>query len=208
MNQTSVFMETYQQYLAEIAKVDFHTAAPILGGQVFNDALIIPVLGTPYRISGAGIVSDNDPPPTFIERVILARYVLLCPQFKPKQEEWTSYRDLKDSGPLTVYFQHDVEQKIAKAFAWNCHGLEQAADRLGGYAPDIPITFDLARQFDFLPNIPILMLFNDADEDFPANCRILFRRSVETYLDAECIAMAGNFLAVKLISIRADEAKI
>jgi hypothetical protein len=38
------------------------------------------------------------------------------------------------------------------------------------------------------------MLFNDADEEFPAQCAVLFERRAENYLDMECLAMVGMLL--------------
>jgi hypothetical protein len=47
--------------------------------------------------------------------------------------------------------------------------------------------------------IPVVMLFNDADEEFPAKCSVLFPvRTEEAYLDAECIAMLGSLLFRRL----------
>ncbi|RLB85575.1 MAG: hypothetical protein DRH26_18175 [Deltaproteobacteria bacterium] len=49
------------------------------------------------------------------------------------------------------------------------------------------------------------MLMNDADEDFPADCKVLFQRQGEYYLDPESLAMTSGLLARKLIA--ADENK-
>jgi len=43
-----------------------------------------------------------------------------------------------------------------------------------------------------------LMLFNDRDEEFPADCSILFEKHADAYPDMECIAMLGMMLAVWL----------
>jgi dienelactone hydrolase len=50
-------------------------------------------------------------------------------------------------------------------------------------------------RFDALPKIPILLLFNDADDEFPAQCLLLFERRAEKYLDMECLAILGWLLA-------------
>lgn len=48
---------------------------------------------------------------------------------------------------------------------------------------------------DSLPRIPVLLRFNDRDEDFPAQCAVLFPRSAETFLDLECMAIGATLLA-------------
>jgi hypothetical protein len=53
-------------------------------------------------------------------------------------------------------------------------------------------------QFFALPKVPVLMLFNDADEEFAARCAVLFERRAEKYLDMECLAMVGMLLFERL----------
>jgi len=45
-----------------------------------------------------------------------------------------------------------------------------------------------------LPRIPILFLFNDADERFPARASILYQRRAAHFLDAECRVMVDWYL--------------
>ena len=40
-----------------------------------------------------------------------------------------------------------------------------------------------------MPRIPILLLYNEADNQFPAQSYILFEQRAETFLDAECLVM-------------------
>ncbi|MBW1738733.1 MAG: DUF3786 domain-containing protein [Deltaproteobacteria bacterium] len=121
-------------------------------------------------------------------------YLLLCPDIFPKEKEWVSFRGLKDSGPLTKYFANDVERAISTYFTGRLGEMEEASKILGGYTPAIEVTYDLSMQFDALPQVPVIMLYNDADDEFPAKCSILFERRAENYLDAECIAMVGRLL--------------
>jgi hypothetical protein len=46
--------------------------------------------------------------------------------------------------------------------------------------------------------VPLLLLFNDEDEDFPAQCSLLFQRRAEKFLDMECLAIIGWLLADSL----------
>ena len=122
----------------------------------------------------------------------------MCPAILPTRTDWASYRDFKDSGPLTVYWATDVEGAVAETFAGRVADLEKAADSLGGYTPDEDFAYDVCRRFNALPKFPMLLLFNDADEEFPAKCTVLFQASAEDYLDGECLAMVGAQLAGRL----------
>jgi len=92
---------------------------------------------------------------------------------------------------LLTYFAHDVEGAVASFFSGRLDDLKRAGKTLGGYPPTLDVSYDHVLQFDALPRIPEIMLFNDADDEFPATCSILFESRAETYLDPECIAMLG-----------------
>jgi len=57
------------------------------------------------------------------------------------------------------------------------------------------LSYDLSYEFNALPRIALLLLFNDGDEEFPAKCTVLFQRHAEYYLDPESLAMTGACLA-------------
>ena len=72
--------------------------------------------------------------------------------------------------------------------------MESACINTGGNRQEGAYGHDVSMGFNFLPRIPLLLLFNDKDDEFPASCSLLFERRSENYLDAECLAMAGRVL--------------
>jgi hypothetical protein len=56
-------------------------------------------------------------------------------------------------------------------------------------------SYQFTARFEALPRVPLLLLFNDEDEDFPAQCTLLFQRRAEKFLDMECLAICGWLLA-------------
>ena len=58
-----------------------------------------------------------------------------------------------------------------------------AAPYVGGHSFDTQVSCRLAIKFHALPNVPLFLLFNDADEDFPAQAKILFQKNGASYLD-------------------------
>jgi hypothetical protein len=177
-----------------LGRFDFEPLSDRLGIKIDDNRAIIPLFDKSYEISKAGIVDPSGKQPSFDVCVILCKYLLLAPDSRPKEKDWVSYRGLKDSGPLINYFSNDVERAISSHFSGKLGELVQTAYSLGGYRPDIEPDYDLCVGFNALPMIPIIMLFNDTDDEFPSTCSILFERRAEKYLDAECLAIAGRLL--------------
>ncbi|MBW1707584.1 MAG: DUF3786 domain-containing protein [Deltaproteobacteria bacterium] len=193
-----VFEKTYKDYIAQVAEIDIESIAQKLGVHAEGNDATIPLFGKHHKVSEIGITDPSGKQPYLDICVILCKYLLLCPEVNPKEKEWVSFRDLKDSGPLTVYFANDVERAIAGHFAGRLDDMKGACKTLGGYPPDIEVVYDLAMQFNALPRVPVMLLFNDADDEFPAKSSVLFERRAEKYLDAECLAMVGRLVCIYL----------
>ncbi len=194
MQKSSVFEETYNNYLAQIARLDLKKIADRLGAEMVGDELIIPVFGKPHRISPAGISGPSGSRPNFSVCVILFKYLLLCPDHEPVENDWVSFKDFKDSAPFSGAFVNYTEAPLAKYFSGHLKDLEAACRGIHGHPPVATFSYDLCIQFNALPKIPVLLLFNDTDDDFAAQCMVLYERRAEDYLDMECLAMVGMLL--------------
>jgi len=116
MIREGIFKKTYENYLMQIEKIDFNSIKKNLKVEVEKNKIIIPLFGKSYTVSGAGISDSAGKQPMLDICVILCKYILLCPEIPPKEKDWVSFRDLKDSGPLNNYFVNDVELAIATYF--------------------------------------------------------------------------------------------
>ncbi len=192
--ESSVFERTYKNYVAQVAGLDLKSVEEKLGIEVEGDEAAVPLFGKPFRVSKKGIIAPSGRQPSLDICVILCRYLLMCPDERPKGKEWVAFRDLKDSGPLISYFANDVERAIAAHFSERLKELAEAGKALGGVQPDMELSYEYSAKLDSLPRVPLLMLFNDKDAEFPAKCSVLLERRAEKYLDAECLAMTGRLL--------------
>ena len=192
--KSSVFEETYANYLSQIGGLDFKQIADRLGAEMVGEELIIPFFGKPSRISAAGISEPSGGRPNFSVCVVLFKYLLMCPDHDPAENDWVSFKDFKDSAPFAGAFFNYTEVPLAKYFSGRLKDMEAACHGIQGHPPAASFSYDLCMQFNALPKIPVLMLFNDADEEFPAQCAVLFERRAENYLDMECLAMVGMLL--------------
>jgi hypothetical protein len=196
--RAAVFAENYRQYLVQLAKIDLPARAGMLDISVENGAAQIPLFDRRYWATPGKITDENGVQAPYDVCVVLARYLLMCPKRFPTEDAWTAYRDFKDSGPLTVFFSDAVEGAIASSFSGRLVLLERAVKSLGGRAPMTLLSYDLSFQLPALPRVPLLLLYNDADEDFPAQCSVLFEARAERYLDAESLAVLGSQLVHRL----------
>ena len=187
----TVFEKTYRNYLAQLGEISFESIAHDLGAKIEGSRIKIPLFINEYALSSEAITDPSGKKPAHDICVILCKYVLLCPHIPPEEHNWVSFRNFKDSGPLISYFTNDVERAIGSYFSGRLNDLKKASDILGGYPADLEVKYDLAVGFDALPKIPVIMLYNDVDEEFSAKCSVLFESRAEKYLDAECIAMIG-----------------
>ncbi len=77
--------------------------------------------------------------------------------------------------------------------------LREACQKLGAVPVDLGLSYQIVCRFEVLPKIPILLLFNDEDEEFPAQGSLLFQEKAAGYLDMECLAILGWLLTDALI---------
>ena len=191
MEKAAIFEEIYRGYLNEIASMDLIRIQDKLGLILEKGETIIPFYGTPYRISAQGIVDQQGDRPTHSICVILCKYLLMGPEKEPAELDWVSYKDFKDGGPFFGGFLNNAEKPISRTFSGRLSDLRKASGELGGCPVETAISADLVLRFEALPKVPVLMVFNDRDDDFPAHCSLLFERRAEKYLDMECLAMTG-----------------
>ena len=196
----SIFDQTYRHYLDQIQTLDLKTIAPKLGAHLHKQCWAVPLLGRTYQISPEGFFNSAGKRPAFEVCVILAKHLLMFPEVPPATGQWSHYRDMKDAGPLTVYWANNVEGAIVKRFQGSAQRLENAAATLGGVPPAEPLAYDVDLIIPALPRIPVRLLFNEAEEEFPGNCLVLLRKSAEVYLDAESLAVLGALVYRRLIA--------
>jgi hypothetical protein len=197
--KSPIFEETYKNYLAQVASVDIPSRTKLLGIGLKEGAALIPLLGKTYRVSPLGVFDPSGQEPDHAVRVVLCKYLLLGPEAAPLGEDWVSFKDFKDAAPFAGGFINNTEKALVRYFSGRLDLLKEACQTLSGHPTDLEVSYQLALRFEALPKIPILLLFNDEDEEFPAQCSLLFQKKAEGYLDMECLAILGWFLTDALL---------
>ena len=203
MKKSPVFKETAQYYLRQLERLPLEALASRLGLEEVRDGKgAIRILGRLFHLEPGRFTGPDGLPAPFEALVVVSRYLLGAPQTAPADEAWTAYRDFPDAAPLVSYFRSNAEAPVAKTFAGRIDELAARCARLGGQPLDRGLPYDLALKIDALPRVPIFLLFNDADEEFGAECRLLFERRAAAYLDMESTAILGVMLSAALTATR------
>ena len=194
--QGSIFRENYERYMRQIKDLDFSKLALKLGLEKNKDQLIIPFFNKRFRVDQDGIWTPNGDMPLYSECVVIAKYLILCPEYIPPFKQWVTYKDFKDAAPFAGAFTTNVEKSIAKRFANKLGDLKEAGLSLGGRTlKDTGLSYELIMEFDVLPMFRLLLVFNDQDEEFPPEAKVLFPDNSDKFLDMECLAISGWLLS-------------
>ncbi|MGE0082962.1 MAG: DUF3786 domain-containing protein [Desulfococcaceae bacterium] len=201
MTQPSdIFEKHCQDYCHQMAKIDFEAVKNTLGIEQDGEKMFIPFFSTRYAVSTAGIADISGSKPDYAAFVILAKYILLCPDQPYLNPEWVSFRDFKRTSHFTNvnFFSSDTERAMEKHFSGRMNKLEKACEKMGGIPHKMETAYDLSMQFQALPRVSLLLLFNDGDEEFAAKGTVLFQKQAEYYLDPESLAITSAFLVRSL----------
>lgn len=194
-----VFGEIYQDYLAQLGRAWDKLPCAELGVSREGGAVLVEFFGRAHRVTLEGITGPDGQKPNHARCVVLAKYLLAQPGGIGPSGQWVSYRSFKDAAPFAPGFAHYAEGRIARHFAGRRVELAQGIREVGGREADLGLSYDLCLTLPALPRAPLLLLFNDRDEMFPAGCSLLFDETAPAYLDMECLAILGLVLAEDLV---------
>ncbi len=194
---SKIFEKNYRAYCEEIARIDFAATAEKLGLTEEGDRLRIPFFNGEYLVTREGMEDGEGNRPAYGICVILAKYLLLCPDPARRDTEWASFKDFKKASNFTNvnFFTSETERAIDRHFAGRLEALSHACGKLNGAHHELEISYDLSMEFAALPRISLLLLFNDREEGYPARATVLFHRHSEYYLDPESLIMTSAALA-------------
>lgn len=189
----NIFETHYKDYSNQVAALDFSSLKDTLKIETQGDGVVISLLGEEYSVSKNGITDASGIRPDYRICVILFKYLLGCPDRPIVDREWAALKDFRKTSQFTNLniFKSDAELPIIRLFSGRVEALLAAAGKLGGTPCDMDVSYDVAMAFTALPQIGILLLFNDGDDEFPATCSLLFQRQSEHYLDPESLIMTG-----------------
>jgi hypothetical protein len=190
----------YDAILRDLLAVSHRTGAatnaPHLGGDEENGTARIPLFGRPCRVEPEGVWRNGSRLDT-TGSILVLRYLLQGGD-APIQNTWLSYRDLKDGALFSSFIRTHVEDRIAARFSEKAPALKGLLRSLGSSPVHGAVAADIVEVLTPLPRIPVLSIFRDRDEEFPAAFQFFFDASASSYLDLECLAALLHYICLNL----------
>ncbi|MFP3866565.1 MAG: DUF3786 domain-containing protein [Desulfobacteraceae bacterium] len=204
-DQPRHYEEVYAGLAARLAALDLRWLADGLGAKYDYEqkALLIPSFGKLYRVTSEGVSDFKGLLPPIDIRIVLAYYVLHGGTAE-LSGQWVSYREFKGAAFFMTTYQDLVERPIAESFCHRLDALETCSQLLGGQKLSELATGDLCYRYPALPNLPLALIFYDADEELPASATVLYDQHSTFFLDLECLAVLGLILKDHLLEAQAQ----
>jgi hypothetical protein len=170
--------------------------AASLGGTARDGRVSIPVFRQECEVRSDDIYLNGRPLDT-VGSILVLRYLMQSGDAE-LHHEWLPYRDLKDGRPFSTYIKAHIEDRIAAAFSGRAAALQQRLEAIGGSLYEGEVTGDLVMLVHPLPRVPVLCVFNDADDEFGAAFQFLFDGSAPEFLDLESLAAILQYVYINI----------
>jgi len=163
----------------------------------FERSFTVPFLGEDHTVSyPEGVVKRADGSPAGGMEAILILHYLVHADGLANSGEWVAYRDLPGARYHEPAFKAEVEGPLSRGLAGRLESLRTWA-REEARALDLP--GDVAAAWEILPRVPLLIIFNEADEEFPASARVLFDITAPNYLPTEDLSALAELAVSRLL---------
>ncbi|MHA2426214.1 MAG: DUF3786 domain-containing protein [Candidatus Thorarchaeota archaeon] len=133
---------------------------------------------------------------TSTSRVVTHLYYHTKSQDKGIANEWVKYNALSGSWACRYNFDEKDVNALTDAYVNDKEKLIDALKKLGAKEADFG---DAAFEIPFLPMIKVLLVFEDADEEFPASVRLLYDKNSIYYMPHEQLGDISWFLAGRVM---------
>jgi len=139
------------------------------------------------------IAPTGPPPHEYFYLFII--YYLLQVKDVPLVNEWISEKDLP-GGPTFFRGPHLVPTEIiCRKFGNDIQAFSSWCEKLGGIQIEMA---DAAFRFEITPDIPVAVLYWIGDEDFPAEAKILYDRSIIEQLTLDILFALAVGVCVRI----------
>ncbi|HPP12813.1 MAG TPA: DUF3786 domain-containing protein, partial [bacterium] len=158
--------------------------------------LTLPYLGRTCQLS---LSQDNFPGADWLslrEKIVIVHY-LIDSRSSRYQGQLISFKEMNAGNIYYPSFVDRVIKPLLTAFQAQPDVLQRKAFFWGGQKTNLAPS---GIQISVLPAVKLFFLFYPADEEFPADLKVLFNGEIEKFLDTEDVVVLCEEIAARLLA--------
>jgi hypothetical protein len=132
---------------------------------------------------------------TLTAKIVLLHYITEA-SGEPIGTELIPYEDIPGCRAYAPVFDRRVTKPLLLAFGFARDAFFEAGTALGGEKQEYG---DVSFTLQALPRVPITFILWEGDADFPPSMKVLFDRSIHSYLPHEDIVVISKMAATRII---------
>ncbi|MDO5411275.1 MAG: DUF3786 domain-containing protein, partial [Lachnospiraceae bacterium] len=211
MKQKEDTVDRYQVLCEEwrqiFLKMDLETVAAKLPGlKLTEEALKFNYFGEPHRIDRkTGFIWNEAAKERLTDfgNLMIVYHLLYYSEEHPVLSgEWVPFREVKMAGVFDAAYQKMAVKPFAQTFAEKTELLKQVASRLG--FPDEKYG-DVSFRVPVFDCLPLIFIFWDGDDEYPAQANILFDRNITAFTHAETVVLIAEMASARLIRAAGED---
>lgn len=203
MSTHSSYEQIGRELEREAAALDFKSAADAIGGSYLisagEEAIALKMINAVYELRKEGLFLNDAYCDDLWARIIIYDYARRQGRY-PLTGQLLALDQFPHAPSHTRTFQGAAQKKITARFEKDLDGLIQRSEALGGGKAENKVNADYAARFELLPLVPLYLSFWRADEEFPAECKLLFDSSARDNLDINYLSYLLERFAEELVS--------
>lgn len=196
---SSGYEQIYESLIPKLSQCDFIEAAERLDLSLQpNGTLSVNFLGREYEISSRGVNPTDGKPVNVNNRNVLAYYTLS----KGMGEPVFSYVPISYLAGTGIIFSSNIKwmtDPLGKIFSGNYVAFSETMCRLGGSFNGKLKSGGYSWLLNILPKIPLQIVYNEGDDEFPCDVQILFDKNASRFMEFECLAFLEGCLVRAII---------
>lgn len=190
----SGYEQIYEGLVSKLSQCDLAEAAGRLGLSLRPDgSLAVNFLGREYVISSQGVNPADGKPVNVNNRSVLAYYTLSPGAGEPA----FSYVQISQHAGPGMLFSTNIKwmtDPLGKTFSGNYQAFSATLAKLGGVFNGTLQSGGYSWQMPALPKIPLQIIYQAGDEEFPCEVQIWFDKNAARFLEFECLAFLQGCL--------------
>jgi len=147
-------------------------------------------------VPGFSFASDKGSTTTLTTKIILLHYLIQASGDKVPGADPIPYEDIPGCRAYSPVFERRVTRPLLTAFGYARDAFRDAGTSLGGKVEEYG---DASFTLRALPRVPLTFILWEGDQDFPPSMKVLFDRSIHTYLPLEDIVVISKMAATRIL---------